>query len=102
MHDPMPRWMRDHLNSPDLRDSIPEEGKEWIRSRPKVVQDTMRRVPPSCVVRVKSAVHVCCPVNSFGVVRSYDESGKVGFQTEPEGPIHKIHPDDLVVDTCLG
>lgn len=64
---------------------------EWIRSRPPVIQELMKRFPPSCVVRATRDLRTPA-LGRLGVVASYKESGlvsvvdkEVWLGLEPEG-----------------
>lgn len=67
------------------------EATEWIRSRPLVIQELMRRFPPGCEVRANRPLMVPAP-GTTGRVFSYFEDGNVKVAgTDLMGiPLHGI------------
>jgi hypothetical protein len=49
---------------------------DWVRSRPAVIQEMMKKFPPSCVVRATRELRTPAP-GRLGVLASYKESGLV-------------------------
>jgi hypothetical protein len=62
--------------------------REWIRARPKSVQDLLLRFPPCSVVRIipSSEAHYSIPLRgTYGLVVSYFENGHLGVMQLPDG-----------------
>lgn len=55
-----------------------QEAIKWLRSRPPVIQDLLRRFPPQAKVKTKPGVRLIVPAPGIvGVVNSYFEDGMV-------------------------
>lgn len=65
-----------------------DETREWIRSRPPEVQESMKRWPPVCRVRAKAdkMLHVPAP-GVIGRVVSWYENGNLGVVAEGGGEL---------------
>jgi len=70
--EPDPPWLAEWSKA---RHPIAPEGVEWIRSRPDSVKAVMRKIPPSCVVRL--------PCGCLGVVASIFEDGGISVRKAP-------------------
>ncbi len=56
-----------------------DQTREWIRTRPKSVQDVLRRFPPGCLVKATTTLMVPRQ-GTVGRVVSYFEDGSVSVQ----------------------
>ena len=91
-----PEWVDEWLGN---EESIPEEGYDWIRSRPECIKEQMKLFPPSAVVRfLKDG---CCDVHpgGYGIITVYYEhSNRIGVRLNPSANIvHKVPVDILQI-----
>ncbi len=89
-------WSRD-------RGPVPQDGIDWIRSRPESVKALMRRYPPSCVVRVKTE-RFRPDIRSFfdwygnfAIVGSVFEGGQIGLRSPNDPELRfRVEEQDVV------
>lgn len=69
--------------------------REWVESRPSVVQDLVRRYPPNVLYRMKTS-------GNRGTIVAYAEDGTVRVRVRPEynlldfpREVFGVHPSDL-------
>ncbi len=88
------------------RGPAPQEGIDWVRSRPESVRVVLRRCPPSCVVRVRTErFHPRIKAafeewDRLAVVRSVWEGGQLGLtspdQTEVRWRVEEADVEEVV------
>lgn len=65
---------------------------QWLRARPREVQDLARRFPPMCLVRAKEGFHFQIPaLGQIGIVDGY---------SSPSSVVVRAHPQATFVAQC--
>lgn len=74
-----------------------KDSREWIRTRPPIVQASLRDFPPGCVVKTKPTASKRIPApGTMGILVSYFENGLVGVMQSPASCIRaQVHVSEL-------
>lgn len=93
-------WVKDWLSNP--KSEWPADAVEWIRTRPRSVQELLVRFPPGCLVRAKPEKQLMVPApGTLGIVLSYYENGGVSVLQGPDSPIRvQCEADWLELAAC--
>jgi hypothetical protein len=93
-------WVADWVNEP--RAEWPEHAVEWVRTRPRSVQELLVRFPPGCLVRSVPQKHLMVPApGTLGIVLSYNEDGTVTVLQSPDSEVRvQCEADWLELAMC--
>lgn len=94
-------WVKDWVSEP--RAEWPAHAVEWIRTRPRSVQELLVRFPPGCLVRPVRGRRLLVPApETLGIVVGYFENGTVSVIQCPDSEVRaQCEADWLELAVCL-